>query len=46
MGLENTNTMGADTFPLRNQFLALESLKHQLGFVVTIILDDDSLYNK
>jgi len=31
-------------FPLRNQSLDLESLKDQLEFLVTIILDDDSLY--
>jgi len=37
-------TRGANTFPLRNQSLALESLKDQLGFLVTIILGGDSLY--
>jgi len=39
--------MGVNTFPLRNQSLALESLKDQLGFLVTIILGGDSLiHNK
>ena len=38
--------MGANTFPLRNQSLALESLKDQLGFLVTIILGGDSLLHK
>ena len=33
---------GADTFPLRNQSLALESLKDQLRFLVTKILGGDS----
>jgi hypothetical protein len=28
-------TRGANTFPLRNQSLVLESLKDQLGFLVT-----------
>jgi len=36
-------TRGANTFPLRNQSLALEFLKDQLGFLVTIILGGDSL---
>ena len=39
-------TRGANTFPLRNQSLALESLKDQLGFLVTIILGDDSFIHK
>ena len=39
-------TSGANTFPLRNQSLALESLKDQLGFLVTIILGGDSLIHK
>jgi hypothetical protein len=38
--------LGANTFPLRNQFLALESVKDQLGFVVTIILGGDFLIHK
>jgi len=38
--------MSANTFPLRNQSLALESLKDQLGFLVTIILGGDSFTNK
>ena len=40
------HTRGANTFPLRNQSLALESLKDQLGFLVTIILDGDSFIHK
>ena len=36
------HTRGANTFPLRNQSLALESLKDQFGFLVTKILDGDS----
>ena len=39
-------TRGANTFPLRNQSLALESLKDQLGFLVTIILGGDSFIHK
>jgi hypothetical protein len=38
--------MGANTFHLRNQSLALESLKDQLGFLVTIILGGDSFIHK
>jgi hypothetical protein len=38
--------MGANTFPLRNQSLALESLKDQLGFLVTIILGGDSFIHE
>jgi hypothetical protein len=47
--------MGANTFPLYNQSLALESLnqslaleslKDQLGFLVTIILGGDSLFSQ
>jgi hypothetical protein len=37
--------MGAKTFPLRNQSIALESLKDQLGFLVTLILGGDSLFH-
>jgi hypothetical protein len=36
-------TRGANTFPLCNQSLALESLKDQLGFLITIILSGNSL---
>jgi hypothetical protein len=39
-------TRGAKTFPLHNQFLALKSLKDQLGFLVTIILGGDSFIYK
>jgi hypothetical protein len=39
-------TRGAKTFPLRNQSLALESLKDQLGFLVTIILGGDSFFHQ
>ena len=39
-------TRGVNTFPLRNQSLALESLKDQLGFLVTIILGGDSFIHK
>ena len=35
-------TRGANTFPLRNQSLALESLKDQLRFLETKILGGDS----
>jgi len=38
--------MGANTFPLRNQSFALESLKDQLGFLVTIILGGDSHFTQ
>jgi len=38
--------MGANTFPLRNQFFALESVKDQLGFLMTIILGGDFLIHK
>jgi hypothetical protein len=38
--------MGVKTFPLHNQSLALESLKDQLCFLVTIILGGDSLIHK
>jgi hypothetical protein len=37
---------GAKTFNLHNQSLALESLKDQLGFLMTIILGSDSLFHK
>ena len=40
------HTKGAKTFPLRNQYLALEYLKDQLGFLVTIILGGDSPFHK
>ena len=40
------HTKGANTFPLRNQSLALESLKDQLGFLVTIILGGESFIHK
>jgi hypothetical protein len=38
--------MGVNTFPLRNQSLTLQSLKDQLGFLVTIIPGGDSLIHK
>jgi hypothetical protein len=38
--------MGAKTFHLCNQSLALEYLKDQLGFLVTIILGGNSLIHK
>ena len=39
-------TRGANTFPLRNQSIALESLKDQLGFLVIKIPGGDSLLHK
>jgi hypothetical protein len=39
-------TRGANTFPLRNQSLALEFMKDQLGFLMTKILGCDSFIHK
>ena len=39
-------TRSANIFPLYNQSPVLESLKDQLGFLVTIILGGDSLIHK